>query len=643
MTTPSRVRLTMAQAVVRFLSQQRTSRDGREQPLIAGVLGIFGHGNVAGIGEALQAFRTSMPYYLARNEQAMVHTAAAFAKMRNRLSTLACTSSIGPGATNMLTGAAGATINRVPVLLLPGDIFAGRRPAPVLQQLESSQSQDVSVNDCFKPVSRYWDRINRPEQIVTALPEAMRVLTSPAETGAVTLALPQDVQAEAYDYPAALFEPRIWTVPRARADRDRMQEAARLIRSSSRPMIVAGGGVIYSEATDALRRFAEATGIAVGETQAGKGALPEPHPLTLGGIGATGTRAANHLARDADLVIVVGSRLSDFTTASKTAFQHERVRFVAINVAELDAGKHAAVPLVGDARAVLEELLPMLAGYRVGGEYAATVKAAQADWQAEVERVCAAGLPAESPEGRSPGLPAEAPAGRRRVTQAQIIGVLQDALGPTDVIVCAAGSLPGDLHKLWRARDPKGYHLEYGYSCMGYEIAGGLGVKMAAPERHVCVLVGDGSYLMMAQEIVTAVQERLALTIVLLDNRGFASIGGLSEAVGSGGFGTKYRYRNAATGDLDGDALPVDLAANAESLGARVWRAETLESVRDALAEARTEQRPSVIVVPVEREARVPGYDSWWDVPVAEVSSRRDVLAAREAYDVARQRERDFL
>jgi 3D-(3,5/4)-trihydroxycyclohexane-1,2-dione acylhydrolase (decyclizing) len=621
----------MAQAVVRYLSQQRTARDGQEQPLIAGVLGIFGHGNVAGIGEALQASRTSMPYYLARNEQAMVHTAAAFAKMRNRLSTLACTSSIGPGATNMLTGAAGATINRVPVLLLPGDIFAGRRPAPVLQQLESSQSQDVSVNDCFKPVSRYWDRINRPEQIVTALPEAMRVLTSPAETGAVTLALPQDVQAEAYDYPAALFEPRIWTVPRARADRDRMQEAARLIRSSSRPMIVAGGGVIYSEASDALRRFADATGIAVGETQAGKGALPEPHPLTLGGVGATGTRAANRLARDADLVIVIGSRLSDFTTASKTAFQHERVRFVTINVAELDAGKHAALPLVGDARAVLEELLPMLAGYRVGGEYETAVKAAQADWQAEVERVCAAGLPAEAPAGRS------------RVTQAQIIGVLQDALGPTDVIVCAAGSLPGDLHKLWRARDPKGYHLEYGYSCMGYEIAGGLGVKMAAPERRVCVLVGDGSYLMMAQEIVTAVQERLAVTIVLLDNRGFASIGGLSEAVGSGGFGTKYRYRNPATGDLDGDALPVDLAANAESLGARVWRAGTLESLRDALAEARTEQRPSVIVVPVEREARVPGYDSWWDVPVAEVSSRRDVQAAREAYEVARQRERDFL
>jgi 3D-(3,5/4)-trihydroxycyclohexane-1,2-dione acylhydrolase (decyclizing) len=632
MTAPlSRIRLTMAQAVVRFLSQQRTVRDGREQPLIGGVLGIFGHGNVAGIGEALQESRASLPYYLVRNEQAMVHTAAAYAKMRNRLSTLACTSSIGPGATNMVTGAAGATINRVPVLLLPGDIFASRRPAPVLQQLESSQSQDVSVNDCFRPVSRYWDRINRPEQIVTALPEAMRVLTSPAETGAVTLALPQDVQAEAYDYPAALFEPRTWTVARPRADRDRMLDAARLIRGSAQPMIIAGGGVIYSDATEALRQFVEATGIAVGETQAGKGALPEPHPLQLGGVGATGTRAANRLARDADLVIVVGSRLSDFTTASKTAFQHARVRFIAINVAELDAGKQAALPLVGDAKAVLEELLPMVSGYRVGAEYAQTVKASHADWRAEVDRVCAAGLPAEAPEGQ------------RRVTQAQVIGVLQDALEPTDVIVSAAGSLPGDLHKLWRARDPKSYHLEYGYSCMGYEIAGGLGVKMAAPDRRVCVLVGDGSYLMMAQEIVTAVQERLAITIVLLDNRGFASIGGLSEAVGSGGFGTWYRYRNTATGELDGEALPVDLAANAASLGARVWRAETLASFREALAEARSELRPSVIVVPVDREARVAGYDSWWDVPVAEVSTRREVQTAREAYDTARRRERDFL
>jgi len=537
MTACPTVRLTMAQALVRFLSQQRTARDGREQALFGGVFGIFGHGNVGGIGQALQEHRAALRYYLARNEQAMVHTAAAYAKMHNRLRTFACTSSIGPGATNMITGAAGATINRVPVLLLPGDIFAGRRPAPVLQQLESPHSQDVSVNDCFKPISRYWDRITRPEQILTALPEAMRVLTSPAETGAVTLALPQDVQAEAYDYPAALFEPRVWTIPRARADRDRLREAAQLMRASRTPLVVAGGGVIYSEATGALRAFVDATGIPVAETQAGKGALPDPHPLAVGGVGATGTRAANLLARDADLVIVIGSRLSDFTTASKTAFQREGVRFLAINVAELDAFKQAALPLVGDARATIEELTELVAGYRVGADYTSAIAALQADWRAEVDRVTTQSAVSNQ---------------QSAIPQAQVIGALQEALAPTDVIVCAAGSLPGDLHKLWRARDPKGYHLEYGYSCMGYEIAGGLGVKMAAPERGVYVLVGDGSYLMMAQEIVTAVQERIAITIVLLDNHGFASIGGLSESVGSGGFGTRYRFRNAKTGRLDG-------------------------------------------------------------------------------------------
>ena len=623
----ARVRLTLAQAIVRFMAQQRSARDGREQPFFGGVFGIFGHGNVAGIGQALQQQRDSMRYYLARNEQAMVHTAAAYAKMHNRLRTLACTSSIGPGATNMITGAAGATINRVPVLLLPGDIFARRGPAPVLQQLESGQSQDVSVNDCFKPVSRYWDRINRPEQIITSLPEAMRVLTSPAETGAVTLALPQDVQAEAYDYPAALFEPRVWTIARPRADRDRMLQAAALIRASARPLIVAGGGVMYSEATDALRRFADATGIAVGETQAGKGALPEPHPLCLGGIGATGTSAANLLARDADLVIVVGSRLSDFTTASKTAFQHERVRFITINVAELDAAKHGALPLVGDARAVLDELLPLVGDYRVSARYTETIAASQQEWRGEVDRVCAVG----DNSAASP------------VQQAQVIGVLQDALAATDVIVCAAGSLPGDLHKLWRARDPKGYHMEYGYSCMGYEIAGGLGVKMAAPDRRVYVLVGDGSYLMMAQEIVTAIQERLAITIVLLDNDGFASIGGLSESVGSGGFGTRYRERNPNTGELDGGPLPVDLAANAASLGATVWRANTIGALRDALALAAAHTGVGVIVVPVDRESRVGGYESWWDVPVAEISTSPAVREARAAYDAARRKERDFL
>jgi 3D-(3,5/4)-trihydroxycyclohexane-1,2-dione acylhydrolase (decyclizing) len=621
------LRVTMAQAVVRFMSQQRSARDGREQPFFGGVFGIFGHGNVAGIGQALQEERSAMRYYLARNEQAMVHTAAAYAKMHNRLRTLACTSSIGPGATNMITGAAGATINRVPVLLLPGDIFAGRGPAPVLQQLESSQSQDVSVNDCFKPVSRYWDRINRPEQIIAALPEAMRVLTSPAETGAVTLALPQDVQAEAFDYPAALFEPRVWTIARPRADRDRLQEAAALIRHSRRPLIVAGGGVLYSEATDALRRFVDATGVPVGETQAGKGSLPDPHPLSVGGIGATGTRAANRLARDADLVIVVGSRLSDFTTASKTAFQREDVRFIAVNVTEMDAGKHGAVPLLGDARAVLEELLAVVGEYRVGDEYTETIDKLTAEWREEVDRICKS--PVASPQ--SP------------VCQAHVIGVLQEVLAPTDVIVCAAGSLPGDLHKLWRARDPKGYHLEYGYSCMGYEIAGGLGVKMAAPDRRVYVLVGDGSYLMMAQEIVTAVQERMALTIVLLDNAGFASIGGLSESVGCEGFGTRYRQRNEKTGELDGDPLPIDLAANAESLGARVWRAPTISALRDALTTASAYSGVGVIVVPVDRESRVAGYESWWDVPVAEVSTSDRVRDARSTYERARRRERQFL
>jgi 3D-(3,5/4)-trihydroxycyclohexane-1,2-dione acylhydrolase (decyclizing) len=620
-------RLTMAQAVVRFLIAQRTRRDDVEQTFFGGVFGIFGHGNVAGIGEALRASRDQLRYYLVRNEQAMVHTAAAYAKMHNRLRACVCTSSIGPGATNMITGAAGATINRLPVLLLPGDIFATRRPAPVLQQLESAQSQDISVNDCFKPVSRYWDRINRAEQIVTALPEALRVLTSSAETGAVTLSLPQDVQAEAFDYPSALFEPRVWTIARPRADRALIQRAADRIRASQRPMIVAGGGVIYSDATDALRAFVDRTGIAVGETQAGKGALPDPHRLCVGGVGATGTRAANLLARDADVVIVVGSRLSDFTTASKTAFRHPEVRFVTVNVTEFDAGKHAALPLVGDARAVLEELSAALAGYHVDTRYADSVASSIAEWHAEVDRVCADAHAAPD----------------AIMTQAQAIGVLQESLRPRDVIVCAAGSLPGDLHKLWRAGDPKSYHLEYGYSCMGYEIAGGLGVALAAPDRDVYVLVGDGSYLMMAQEIVTAIQEHVKLTIVLFDNKGFASIGGLSESVGSAGFGTRYRYRDAATGDLDGDVLPVDLAANARSLGAQVHCAANATQLRSALAAARAATVTTVIAVPVDRESRVGGYDSWWDVPVAEVSTDSAVRKARATYEKDRRRERDFL
>jgi 3D-(3,5/4)-trihydroxycyclohexane-1,2-dione acylhydrolase (decyclizing) len=612
-------RLTTAQAIIRFLKAQSIARDGREHRFFAGCFGIFGHGNVAGIGEALQE-NPEFPYYLCRNEQAMVHTAAAFAKMSNRLRALVCTSSIGPGATNMLTGAAGATINRLPVLLLPGDIFARRNVAPVLQQLESPGTQDVSVNDCFRPVSRYWDRIQRPEQILTALPEAMRVLTSPAETGAVTLALPQDVQAQAFDCPDEFLEPRTWTVPRNRADAMLLARAAAWIRAAERPLMVAGGGVIYSGATEILAQFAARTGIPAGETQAGKGSLCFDHPQCVGAIGVTGTSAANRLAREADLVIGIGTRYGDFTTASVTGFQNAKVQFININAAEFDSYKHAAVPLVGDAAITLEELGKALGSHRVSTAYAQEIFRLRAEWNAEVDRTYA----------RRVGPP---------LSQGEVIGLLNSALQPKDVIVCAAGSLPGDLHKLWRTRDPKGYHLEYGYSCMGYEIAGGLGVKMADPSREVYVLVGDGSYLMMAQEIITSLQENLKLNVVLLDNHGFSSIGGLSRACGSGGFGTEYRYRN---GEQPGEIIKVDFAANAASLGAYVIKAQTYEQLAEALATTKHQSQTSVVVVETDYHDRVPGYDCWWDVPIAEVSELRPVEQAHRDYTDAIKREKYF-
>jgi 3D-(3,5/4)-trihydroxycyclohexane-1,2-dione acylhydrolase (decyclizing) len=618
-------RMTVAQATVEFLIAQRTARDGpgeTDQPFIGGVFGIFGHGNVAGLGEALLAARDRLRFYVPRNEQAMVHTAAAFAKMRNRLQTLACTTSIGPGATNMITAAAGATINRLPVLLLPGDIFATRRAAPVLQQLESASSLDQSVNDCFKPVSKFWDRINRPEQLAPSLLEAMRVLTSPSETGAVTLAMPQDVQTEAFDFAESLFEPRTWHIARPRADAGRLAAAADAIRGAARPFVIAGGGVHYSGAAAALRCFAERTGIPVGETQAGKGAFPFDHPQAAGAVGATGTSTANRLARDADLVIAIGTRLSDFTTASNSAFANPAVRFVAINVCELDAYKRGAIPLVGDALATIADLEERLGDHRVDDSYVRAVGEWKAEWEAETDRVCA-------------------PAGGPALSQAEVIAALNVALRERDVIVCAAGSLPGDLHKLWRARDSKGYHLEYGYSCMGYEIAGGLGVKLAAPDREVVVLVGDGSYLMMAQELATAVQEGVKLTVVLLDNHGFSSIGGLSQSVGCGGFGTEYRARTA-TGQLDGDHVRVDFAANAASLGARVLPVETRDALGPAIRYALRSERTAVVVVPVDRNARVAGYESWWDVPVAETSTRDSVREARAEYERARQKQRQF-
>ena len=612
-------RLTVAQAIVAFLQAQYSSRDSQEHRFIEGCFGIFGHGNVAGIGQALQQ-NLDFPYYLCRNEQAMVHTAAGFAKMSNRLRTLVCTTSIGPGATNMVTGAAGATINRIPVLLLPGDIFARRNVAPVLQQLEWPSTQDVSVNDCFKPVSRYWDRIQRPEQVLTSLPEAMRVLTSPAETGAVTLALPQDVQAEAFDYPEEFFRRRTWVVSRPRPDAALLNQAVEWIRAAQRPLIIAGGGVIYSNATEVLAGFATRTGIPVAETQAGKGALNFDHPQSVGAVGVTGTSAANRLARSADLILSFGTRYSDFTTASKTAFQNPDLRLINVNVAEFDAFKHAALPLVSDARATLEEFATALASYRVSEDYRSEISRLRGEWTTEVDRIYR----------RRQGPP---------LSQGEVIGLLNATLGPRDVIVCAAGSLPGDLHKLWCTRDPKSYHLEYGYSCMGYEIAGGLGVKMADPSREVYVLVGDGSYLMMAQEIATSLQENVKLNIVLLDNHGFSSIGGLSRACGSEGFGTRYQYRDQGKA---GAVIPVDFVANAASLGAHALRARTHEELAEAVAGLKEQTRTSVVVVETDYYDAVPGYESWWDVAIAEVSESESVQEARRDHVEGRKRERYF-
>ncbi|HWZ82301.1 MAG TPA: 3D-(3,5/4)-trihydroxycyclohexane-1,2-dione acylhydrolase (decyclizing) [Terriglobales bacterium] len=614
-------RLTVAQGIISFLKNQYVERDGRQVRFFEGCFGIFGHGNVAGIGQALEQ-DPGLPYYLFRNEQAMVHAAAAFAKATFRLRTMVCTTSIGPGATNMVTGAAMATINHIPVLLLPGDIFARRNVAPVLQQVESPQTQDISVNDCFKPVSCYWDRIQRPEQLLTSLPEALRVLTSPAETGAVTLALPQDVQVEAFDFPEEFCRKRVWQIPRNRCDNELLQRAADWIRSAKQPLIIAGGGVLYSEGSEALAKFAEATGIPVCETQAGKGSLPFDHPQQVGAVGATGTPGANILAREADLILGIGTRYGDFTTASKTAFQNPSVRFINLNVAEFDAYKHAAVALTGDARETIGELHQAIAGYKVEATYRATIADFQTSWEKEVDRIH--NIRKDPP-----------------ITQGEVIGIVNHFAEPSDIMVCAAGSLPGDLHKLWRTSQPGGYHMEYGYSCMGYEIAGGLGAKMAYPDRNVIVFVGDGSYLMMAQEIITSVQEGYKLEIVLLDNHGFSSIGGLSQGCGNEGMGTQYRYRR--NGKYDGDILPVDFEANAASLGAWTARAGTGEELRAALKAARQQSRTSVVVIETAYDQRVPGYESWWDVPIAEVSERESVRAARKKYEDARKKERYFL
>ncbi|MFE9049542.1 3D-(3,5/4)-trihydroxycyclohexane-1,2-dione acylhydrolase (decyclizing) [Streptomyces rubiginosohelvolus] len=624
-------RLTTAQALVAFLARQYTERDGRRQRLISATWGIFGHGNVAGIGQALveaghggNGTAHRMPYLQGRNEQAMVHAAVGYARQSGRLSAHAVTTSIGPGATNLVTGAALATINRLPVLLLPGDTFATRPADPVLQQLEVPYAGDVSVNDCLRPVSRYFDRITRPEALIPAALQAMRVLADPAETGAVTLALPQDVQAEAYDWPEEFFAERDWHVRRPAPDTYELETAVRAIRSARRPLIVAGGGVRHSAAEETLAAFTAATRIPVASTQAGKGALRHDHPADVGGIGHTGTATADELARTADLVIGIGTRFSDFTTASGTLFADPAVRFLHLNITAFDAHKLAALPLVADARAGLEALTAALAGrgYRVDPAYETEYTGAKEAWEERVEASFATPDPTARP------------------TQTQVLGLLDDLVTEEDILINAAGSLPGDLHKLWRTRSRDQYHVEYGYSCMGYEIPAAIGVLLATgarsrEHRPVWALVGDGTYLMNPTEIVTAVQENLPLKLLILQNHGYGSIGGLSESVGAEGFGTAYRHRDA-DGGFTGPPLPVDLAANAASLGLRVLRAATVDDLRKALSEARDAEGPTCVYVETETPDTVSGpppAQAWWDVPVAETASRPAAVKAREEYD----------
>lgn len=628
------VRLTVAQAVVRFLAAQRSERDGEQQRLLEGCLGIFGHGNVAGLGQALlqdelaatqAGERPGLPYVLARNEQAMVHTAVAFAKQRDRLQTWACTASVGPGSTNMLTGAALATINRLPVLLLPSSTFATRSAGPLLQELEHPVSADVTVNDAFRPLSRFYDEVRRPEQLPAILLQAMRVLTDPADTGAVTISLPQDVQAQAHDWPVELFDERVWYVRRPPAEPAAIARAVQVIRSARRPMVVAGGGVHYSRAEEALAALCSATGMPVGETQAGKGSLLHGDPRLLGAVGSTGTTAANAVAAQADVVIGVGTRWQDFTTASRTAFAAEGVRFVNLNVAPVDAVKHSGVMVVGDARESLLALAQALEGWSVEDGYREEQERLWSSWDAEVE---AAHHPsAEVTAALAPGL----------LTQGEVLGLVNELSDPRDVVLCAAGSMPGDLHKSWRVRDRRGYHVEYGYSCMGYEVPAAIGVRLADETRDVFAMVGDGGYLMMPTELVTAVQERVKVVVVLVQNHGFHSIGSLSQSLGSQRFGTSYRARGA-DGRLDGQTLPVDLAANARSLGAHVVEVEDRDGLVAAIHEAKgwpADGGPFVIHVQTDPLVHGPDSASWWDVPVSEVS---ELTSTREAFDAYRER-----
>jgi len=633
------IRLTTAQALVRFLGNQYSERDGVEQRLVTGMFGIFGHGNVAGVGQALLedqvAFEESgaedplaaghLPYHLVRNEQGAVHAATAFARARDRLQVMAVTTSIGPGATNMVTGAALATTNRIPVLLLPSDQFASRLPDPVLQQLESPQTLDTAVTDCFRPVSRFFDRINRPEQLIPSLLNAMRVLTDPADTGAVTIALPQDVQAEAYDWPAGLFRKRTWHVGRPLPEPAALARAVDIVRSAQRPLLVAGGGVVYSRASEELRQFAYATGIPVADTHAGKGAINWDHPSSVGGLGSTGTASANALARAADVVIGIGTRYSDFTTASHTIFANPDVRFVNINTLGFDAAKHGATMVVADAREALRTLTEGLAGWEVDPAYRQEARELTAQWQQVVDECYH--------RGHTP-LPA----------QTEVFGALNELMAPDDVLINAAGSMPGDLQCLWRASTPTQYHVEYAYSCMGYEIPAALGVRMAVGDDHeVVAIVGDGTYQMLPGEIATIVSEGAKVILVLLQNHGFASIGALSESRGSQRFGTAYRMRNAATGRLDGEAVPFDLAANAASWGADVLRCHGIDEFRANWATAVASDRMTVLHIETDLLGPNPPGTAWWDVPVSQVSQLESTQRAYAEHVEAKGAQRFYL
>ena len=609
------IRLTMAQALTRFLARQMTEVDGETLPFFGGVWAIFGHGNVAGMGEALYQVRDALPTFRAHNEQAMAHAAIAFGKAQFRRRAMAATTSIGPGATNLVTAAALAHVNRLPLLLLPGDVFASRIPDPVLQQVESFADGTISVNDCFRPVSRYFDRIARPEQIVPALARAMQVLTDPAECGPVTLSLCQDVQAEAYDYPEDFFEERIWHVRRPRPDLAELKTAADLVRRARKPLVVAGGGVLFSQASAALAKFAEATGVPVCETQGGKSSLPDGHPLNMGAVGVTGTSAANRLAEQADLVLAVGTRLQDFTTGSWALFKNEQKAIVGLNVQPFDAGKHRAVTLVSDAREGLKELLRAVDDWQAPAGWTETARQGKVEWQNAAARVTAASNAA---------LPSDA----------QVIGAVQRAMGSGLVLLHAAGGLPGELHKLWQAGDPGSYHAEYGYSCMGYEIAGGLGVKMARPDKEVVVMVGDGSYLMLNSEIATSVMLGLKLVIVLLDNRGYGCINRLQMATGGANFNNLLK-------DARHETMPeIDFAAHAASLGAIAEKVSSLADLEAALGRAREAERTTVVVIDTDPLASTEAGGHWWDVAVPEVSARKEVAAARKAYEDALRMQR---